>query len=285
MVIEWFPGHMAKAKRQIAEVMPKIDIVIEVLDARLPVSSSNPLLEKLRGYKPCIKVLNKSDLADPAVTKSWVAYFDQLAGVKALPIEAAKRSTVGQITDLCRRMVPNRGVPGKTLRAMVVGIPNVGKSTLINTLAGRKIARVGDKPAITTCPQQIDLRNGIHLADTPGLLWPDIHNQKSAYRLAATGAIGDAAMDYVDVALYAADYLMKHYPKPLAARYKFQDAPESASELVDRIGRRRGCLIAGGQLDQQRASELLLRELRAGLIGRVSLESPEDFPEKGEDES
>ena len=285
MVIEWFPGHMAKAKRQIAEVMPKIDIVIEVLDARLPVSSSNPLLEKLRGYKPCIKVLNKSDLADPAVTKSWVAYFDQLAGVKALPIEASKRSTVGQITDLCRRMVPNRGVPGKTLRAMVVGIPNVGKSTLINTLAGRKIARVGDKPAITTCPQQIDLRNGIHLADTPGLLWPDIHNQKSAYRLAATGAIGDAAMDFVDVALYAADYLMKHYPKPLAARYKFQDAPESASELVDRIGRRRGCLIAGGQLDQQRASELLLRELRAGLIGRVSLESPEDFPEKGEDES
>lgn len=285
MVIEWFPGHMAKAKRQIAEVMAKIDIVIEVLDARLPVSSSNPLLEKLRGQKPCIKVLNKSDLADPAVTKSWVAYFDQLAAVKALPIEASKRSTVGQITDLCRRMVPNRGVPGKTLRAMVVGIPNVGKSTLINTLAGRKIARVGDKPAITTCPQQIDLRNGIHLADTPGLLWPDIRNQKSAYRLAATGAIGDAAMDYVDVALYAAEYLMKHYPKPLAARYKFQDAPESASELVDRIGRRRGCLIAGGQLDQQRASELLLRELRAGLIGRVSLESPEDFPEKGEDES
>jgi ribosome biogenesis GTPase A len=276
---------MAKAKRQIAEVMPKVDIVIEVLDARLPVSSSNPLLEKLRGHKPCIKVLNKSDLADPAVTKSWVAYFDQLAGVKALPIEASKRSTVGQITTLCRRMVPNRGVPGKTLRAMVVGIPNVGKSTLINTLAGRKIARVGDKPAITTCPQQIDLRNGIHLADTPGLLWPDIRNQKSAYRLAVTGAIGDAAMDYVDVALYAAEYLMKHYPKPLAARYKFQDAPESASELVDRIGRSRGCLIAGGQLDQQRTSELLLRELRAGLIGRVSLESPEDFPEKGEDES
>ena len=285
MAIEWFTCHMAKAKRQIAEVMPKIDIVIEVLDARLPVSSSNPLLEKLRGHKPCIKVLNKSDLADPAVTKSWVAYFDQLAGVKALPIEASKRSTVGQITDVCRIMVPNRGVPGKTLRAMVVGIPNVGKSTLINTLAGRKIARVGDKPAITTCPQQIDLRNGIHLADTPGLLWPDIRNQKSAYRLAATGAIGDAAMDYVDVALYAAEYLMKHYPKPLAARYKFQDAPESASELVDRIGRRRGCLIAGGQLDQQRASELLLRELRAGLIGRVSLESPEDFQEKGEDDS
>jgi len=285
MAIEWFPGHMAKAKRQIAEVMPKIDVVIEVLDARLPVSSSNPLLEKLRGQKPCIKVLNKSDLADPAVTKSWVAYFNQLAGVTALPVEASKRSTVGQITGMCRKMVPNRGVPGKTLRAMVVGIPNVGKSTLINTLAGRKIARVGDKPAITTCPQQIDLRNGIHLADTPGLLWPDIRNQKSAYRLAASGAIGDAAMDYVDVALYAAEYLIKHYPAPLSARYKIQDALESSSVLVDHIGRRRGCLIAGGQVDLQRASELLLRELRAGLIGRVSMESPEDFMEKSEDDS
>jgi len=285
MAIEWFPGHMAKAKRQIAEVMPRIDIVIEVLDARLPVSSSNPLLEKLRGHKPCIKILNKNDLADPVVTKSWVTYFDQLANVKALPVEASKRSTVGQITGLCRSLVPNRGVPGKTLRAMVVGIPNVGKSTLINTLAGRKMARVGDKPAITTCPQQIDLRNGIHLSDTPGLLWPDIRNQKSAYHLAASGAIGAAAMDYVDVALYAAAYLMSHYPAPLTARYKIQDLPESASELVSEIGRRRGCLIAGGQVDQQRASELLLRELRAGLIGRVSLESPEDFMEKGEDDS
>ena len=285
MAIEWFPGHMAKAKRQIAEVMPKIDIVIEVLDARLPVSSSNPLLAKLRGHKPCIKVLNKSDLADPAVTKSWVAYFDQLVDVKALPVEASKRSAVVQITNLCRTMVPNRGVPGKTLRAMVVGIPNVGKSTLINTLAGRKIARVGDRPAITTCPQQIDLRNGIHLADTPGLLWPDIHDQQSAYRLAATGAIGDAAMDYIDIGRYAADYLMNHYPEALAARYAFLDAPECASDLIAQIGRRRGCLVTGGHVDEQRASELLLRELRAGLIGRVSLERPEDLPVKVEDDS
>jgi len=285
MTIEWFPGHMAKAKRQIAEVMPQTDIVIEVLDARLPVSSSNPLLDKLRGHKPCIKVLNKSDLADPAVTKSWVAYFDQFAGVKALPIVASRRSSVAQITDLCRRMVPNRGVPGKTLRAMVVGIPNVGKSTLINTLAGRKIARVGDKPAITTCPQRIDLRNGIHLADTPGLLWPDIRNQKSAYRLAASGAVGDAAMDYAGVALYAAEYLMTHYSAPLAARYKLRGTPEDAAALVDEIGRRRGCLVAGGQVDRQRASELLLRELRAGLIGRVSLECPEDVLEVSEDDS
>jgi len=276
MKIEWYPGHMAKAKRQIAEVLPKIDLVIEVLDARLPVSSANPMLEKLRGNKPCIKVLNKSDLADPEVTDSWVEYFDQMKGVKAIPLEAKKRSAAGQIPKLCRRLVPHRGVPGKTLRAMVVGIPNVGKSTLINTLAGKKMARVGDKPAITTCPQQIDLRNGIHLADTPGLLWPDIRNQKSAYRLAASGAIGEGGMDYEGVALFAAEYLMSRYYEPLAIRYKLAEMPESASALIDLIGRKRGCLIAGGSVDHLRASELLLRELRAGLIGRISLERPGD---------
>ena len=276
---------MAKAKRQIAEVMPKIDVVIEVLDARLPVSSANPMLEKLRGQKPCIKVLNKSDLADSKVTEAWVKHFDQIAGVKAIPIEANNRSVAAQIPKLCRIIVPHKGVPGKTLRAMVVGIPNVGKSTLINTLAGKKMARVGDKPAITTCPQQIDLRNGIHLSDTPGLLWPDIRNQKSAYRLAASGAIGDGGMDYEGVALFAAEYLMEHYPKPLAARYKFDTLPENAVLLLEQIGRKRGCLVSGGHVDQLRAAELLLRELRSGLIGQVSLERPddEDFAESGEE--
>ncbi len=276
MKIEWYPGHMAKAKRQIAEVMPKIDVVIEVLDARLPVSSANPMLEKLRGHKPCIKVLNKSDLADPKITASWVEYFDQMEGVKAIPIEAKTRSAAAQIPKLCRIIVPHRGVPGKTLRAMVVGIPNVGKSTLINTLAGKKMARVGDKPAITTCPQQIDLRNGIHLSDTPGLLWPDIRNQNSAYRLAASGAIGEGGMDYEGVALFAANYLMTEYPDPLMKRYKLTELPETASLLIEIIGRKRGCLITGGHVDQFRASELLLRELRAGLIGPVSLERPDD---------
>ena len=282
MKIEWYPGHMAKAKRQIAEVMPKIDVVIEVLDARLPLSSANPMLEKLRGGKPCIKVLNKSDLADPEVTSAWVKYFDRMAGVRAIPIEARKRSTAGQIPALCRQLAPRRGVPGRTLRAMVVGIPNVGKSTLINTLAGRKMARVGDKPAITTCPQQIDLRNGIHLADTPGLLWPDIRNQQSAYRLAASGAIGEGGMDYQSVALFAAQLLMSRYPEALADRYKLVEMPESAAALIDQVGRKRGCLVAGGHVDQLRASELLLRELRAGLIGRISLEVPgEDVAEMG----
>ncbi len=276
MTIEWYPGHMAKAKRQIAEVMPRIDLVIEVLDARLPAASANPMLTKLRGVKPCIKVLNKSDLADPAVTREWVRHFERQQGVRALPLEARQRSAAGKIPRLCRSLVPHRGIPGKTLRVMVVGIPNVGKSTLINTLAGRKMARVGDRPAITTCPQQIDLRNGIHLSDTPGLLWPDIRNQQGALRLAASGAIGEGGMDYHEVARFAAGFLMERYAGQLSLRYAFDALPGDVDTLLDEIGRRRGCLTAGGVVDVQRTSELLLRELRAGLLGRVSLETPED---------
>jgi ribosome biogenesis GTPase A len=157
---------------------------------------------------------------------------------------------------------------------MVVGIPNVGKSTLINTLAGRRIARVGDKPAITTCPQQIDLRNGILLSDTPGLLWPDMRDQTAAYRLAASGAIGDAAMDYADVALFAAAFMARRYPDLLAGRYRLEPLPESPTAIIEEIGRRRGCMASGGEIDRHRAAELFLRELRGGLLGRLSLEEP-----------
>lgn len=274
MKIEWFPGHMNKARRQIAEAIQGIDVIIEVLDARLPVSSANPLLEELRRGKPCIKVLNKNDLADPVVTKAWVRHFEKQAGVRALPLEARQRLEVGHLPKLCRRLAPHRGQPGKPLRAMVVGIPNVGKSTLINTLAGKSLARVGDRPAITTCPQQIDLHNGIRLSDTPGLLWPVMSDQDGAYRLATSGAIGEGAMDYVQVALFAADFMLRRYPELLSGRYKLADLPESPTPLLEEIGRRRGCLVSGGEVDLHRAAELFLRELRAGKIGRVSLEEP-----------
>ena len=212
-------------------------------------------------------------------------YFNQFDDVRAIPVEATKRQTVGQIPNLCRKLAPTRGVPGKTLRAMIIGIPNVGKSTLINTLAGKKIARVGDKPAITTCHQQIDLRNGIHLNDTPGLLWPDIRNQQSAYRLAVSGAIGENAMDYVTVAIYAAQFLANRYPEQLKKRYKLDSLPEEATDTVETIGRKRGCLVSGGEVDHERASELLLRELRAGHLGPLSLETPDDFQEEDSDDS
>jgi ribosome biogenesis GTPase A len=272
---------MSKARRQIAEAMPNFDVIIEVLDARLPASSANPLLEKLRGGKPCIKVLNKNDLADPEVTRAWVRYFEKEAGVRALPLEARKRIEAGRIPKLCRRLAPHRGKPGKPLRAMVIGIPNVGKSTLINTLAGKTIARVGDKPAITTCPQQIDLRNGILLSDTPGLLWPVMSDQRGAYRLATSGAIGDGAMDFADVALFAAAFMARRYPELLRSRYKLAELPQSATSLLEEIGRRRGCLAGGGEIDLHRASEAFLRELRGGMLGRVSLEEPGEAAEDG----
>jgi ribosome biogenesis GTPase A len=274
MAIEWYPGHMAKARREIAAVIQGFDVIIEVLDARLPASSANPMLQQLRQNKPCIKLLNKYDLADPDITREWVHHFERESGIRALPMEATKRIAAGQITKLCRQLAPHRGKPGKSLRAMVIGIPNVGKSTLINTLAGKRIAKVGDRPAITTGQQQINLRNGIFLSDTPGLLWPDMRNQLAAYRLATSGAIGDNAIDSADVALFAVDYMARRYPQAMRERYRFDELPPSPAEILEEIGRRRGCLVSGGEVDPHRAAELFLRELRGGLLGRISLEAP-----------
>jgi ribosome biogenesis GTPase A len=276
MAIEWYPGHMKKAKEQIAAMLPNINVVIEVLDARLPRSSANPLLAELRRHKPCIKVLNKSDLADPTVTRAWVEHFETETGVRALPLEARQRNQASQLTKLCLSLAPHRGKPGKPLRAMVIGIPNVGKSTLINTLAGRRIARIGDKPAITTSQQQIDLRNGIILSDTPGVLWPVLSDQDGAYRLAASNAIGDSAIDYADVGHFAADFLLRRYPQALIERYTLPSLPETAMAALEAIAPRRGCLAGGGEISYQRAGEVLLRDLRGGKLGRISLEAPTD---------
>ncbi|MEJ2201618.1 MAG: ribosome biogenesis GTPase YlqF [Desulfuromonadaceae bacterium] len=259
---------------EIADLIMSFHVIIEVLDARLPEASANPMLEKLRQNKPCIKVLNKNDLADPQVTKAWVKLFNSRSGIRALPLDARKRAEVGAIISQCKRLAPERGKPGYPLRAMVVGIPNVGKSTLINTLAGKRIARIGDRPAITTCTQQVDLRNGILLSDTPGLLWPNLEDQNGAYRLATSGAIGDNALDYLEVARFAAEFLLQHYPALLQQRYNLNNLPENPTALLEAIGQRRGCLVSGGEIDLQRAAETFIRELRAGKIGRVSLEEP-----------
>jgi ribosome biogenesis GTPase A len=277
MKINWYPGHMKRARRQIGEMLPKIDVVIEVLDARLPMSSANPVLRELNQQKPSIKVLNKKDLADPHVTQDWVDYFENEKRIRALPLEAKESLSAAHLPKLCRKLAPHRGKPGKPVRTMVAGIPNVGKSTLINTLAGKRVARVGNKPALTTCPQQIDLHNHILLSDTPGLLWPRLDDQKGAYRLAVIGAIGDKAVDYIDLALFAAKFMAIRYPEQIIHRYKFEAMPGTPAEIINEIGRRRGCLISGGEIDVQRTAELFLRELRAGKLGRVSFEKPEDM--------
>jgi ribosome biogenesis GTPase A len=220
-------------------------------------------------------VLNKNDLADPAVTRAWVRSFKKLAGICAIPLSAKQPREVNQLTKLCKQLAPHRCKPGKPLRAMVVGIPNVGKSTLINTLAGKCMAKVGDKPAITTCAQQIDLRNGIILSDTPGLLWPDMDDQVAAYRLATSGAIGAGALDYTSVGLFAAEFMLQRYRELLISRYSFADVPCAAIGVLEQIGRRLGCLASGGEVDLHRAAEAFLRELRAGKLGRVSFEEPE----------
>jgi len=274
MTIEWYPGHMGKAHIKISELIRMVDVVIEALDARLPASSSNHLLGELRGNKPCIKVLNKNDLADPAVTKAWVRAFEQQGGVRALPLSAKQHREVNLLPKLCLRLAPTRGKPGRPLRAMVVGIPNVGKSTLINTLAGKCLAKVGDKPAITTSAQQIDLHNGIVLSDTPGLLWPDMSDQVAAYRLATSGAIGAGALDYTNVGLFAAGFMMQRYPELLRNRYHLTDAAASATAVLEQVGRRLGCLVAGGGIDLHRPAEAFVRDLRAGKLGRVSFEEP-----------
>ena len=282
MTIRWYPGHMGKAQEKMSEAIRKIDVIIEVLDARLPFSSSNHQLDDMRRNKPCIKLLNKNDLSDPVVTKAWVHYFEKESGVHALPLSAKQHSETKQLIKLCQKLAPNRGRPGWPLRAMVFGIPNVGKSTLINTLAGKSIAKVGDKPAITTCAQQIDLHNGIILSDTPGLLWPDMSDQVVAYRLATSGAIGASALDYTCVGLFAAEFMMQRYPQMLMDRYKLLELPETPTAILEAIGRRLGCLVSGGGIDLHRAAEAFLRELRAGKIGRVSLEAPGDIVDSAE---
>lgn len=275
MAIQWYPGHMHKARKEIEEVMPQIDLVIEVLDARIPYSSENPMVAKLRQDKPCIKLLNKSDLADPETTNRWIEYLEQEQGVRAQAITTLQPAMVRKIPELCRKLVPVSEGALKDIRTMIMGIPNVGKSTIINTLAGRVIAKTGNEPAVTKAQQRINLKNGIVLSDTPGILWPKVDNEASGYRLAVTGAIKDTAMEYEDVALFAAAYFLHAYPEAMMERYKLTSLPATDIELLEEIGRRRGALRSGGHIDLHKASELLLHEFRSGKIGQLSLETPE----------
>ncbi|MEW7864031.1 ribosome biogenesis GTPase YlqF [Aeromonas diversa] len=275
MSINWFPGHMHKARKEIAEVMPQVDVIIEMIDARIPFSSENPMVPELRGDKPVIKVLNKADLADPAITALWVAHMEKETGIRALPLTQQKPEEIKSLLALCHEMVPDRDKELRGVRAMIMGIPNVGKSTLINTLAGRIIAKTGNEAGVTKSQQRIKLDGNIILTDTPGFLWPKLSPASCGYRLAVTGAIKDTVIDYADIALFAAEYLLKAYPQRLMERYQLTELPGSDIELMDAIAERRGCMRKGGVSDLHKVSEILIHELRMGQLGHVTLETPE----------
>ena len=277
MAIQWFPGHMTSARKNAAETMASIDVVIEVVDARLPEASTNPMVHELRLHRQrsCLKVLNKSDLADPEATKAWIAFYNRQPGVKAVAISSKKAGEVARLPSLCQSLAPHRNDNVKPLRMMIMGIPNVGKSTLMNALVKRKIAKVGDEPAVTKSQQvhQISVRQTI--IDTPGLMWPKIEHDSDGFMLAASHAIGRNAIIDEEVAVFLAGILLQRYPALLAARYGFAVDTTDAVGVVEGIARRRALIMRGGELDFEKASMVLLQDYRDGKLGRISLETPE----------
>ncbi|MDG4655915.1 ribosome biogenesis GTPase YlqF [Ectobacillus antri] len=281
MTIQWFPGHMAKARRQITEKLKFIDVVIELVDARLPASSRNPMIDEIVSHKPRLLVLNKADMADETMTRKWLQYFEG-KGFKAISINAQAGQGMKEIAAASKDLVKEKfdkliakGVKPRAVRALIVGIPNVGKSTLINKLAKKNIAKTGDRPGVTTAQQWIKVGKELELLDTPGVLWPKFEDQLVGQRLAATGAIKDSILNLQDVAVYALRFLAEHYPKQLQERFGLEFISEDIVELFDEIGKRRGCLMGGGMIDYDKTAELVLRELRAGKIGRFTFEDPE----------
>lgn len=284
MAVNWYPGHMHKARKEIKKAMPQVDLVIEVMDARIPYSSENPAVAELRGDKPCIKILNKADLADPQATAVWMEFFEREKGVKAIAMSASQKGQAKKLLPLCKKLGPQRNLSISPIRVMIMGIPNVGKSTLINALAGKQIAKVGNEPAVTKTQQRITLGDGIVLSDTPGFLWPRFGDENSGYRLAVTGAIKNTAIEFEDIALYAAEFLLQAYPDRLVERYKLKSLPKDDMALLEEIGRKRGGLRPGGAIDLHKASEVLLNDIRSGALGRMTMETPEMIPAADEEE-
>ena len=273
MSIQWYPGHMHKATKEIARSLSSIDVIIEILDARAPHSSSNPVIDRIVKEKPVIKLLNKSDLSDPYHTQKWQQYFNKSEYQNSIAINAMTSESKNEIVNLISQLSERK--EGKNTLTMVVGIPNVGKSSVINMLAGKKIAKTGNEPAITKGQQKINLRNGIMLIDTPGILWPKIEDPESGLKLAALGSIRNTAVGYDEIAIYIIKFLMQKYPDYLKARYKIDLLSQDEHEIIELLAKKRGCLSKGGKIDLTKISEIIVDELRTGIFGQISFESTE----------
>ena len=284
MQVQWFPGHMAKTKRMIQEQLKLVDVVIELVDARMPISSRNPLLDQLVGdKKPRIIILNKEDLADPQRTAYWINQFNQQSGYRAFAFNATigKKQLISRLKEALleltkekRERMAQKGVRKQTIRCMIVGIPNVGKSTFINILVGKKAAQTGDKPGVTRGTQWIRLDEDLELLDTPGILWPKFEDEEVGLRLAVTGAINDDVFDHDEAALKLLIFLQKRYPRQLQERFKLteEDLAQEPLYILEQIGRNRGCLLKGGRIDYGKVSKGILIDFRQAKIGRITLE-------------
>lgn len=285
--IQWFPGHMAKTKRILSENLKLVDIVIEILDARIPISSKNPDIDKLVLNKPKIVVLNKSDLADMTVSKKWEKYFKE-KGQKVIFVDSLKgigiRELNKAITELMKEKNERNKQKGRisyVVKSMVVGVPNVGKSAFINKIAGKKIAQTGDRPGVTRSKQWVKLNDKIDLLDTPGILWPKFEDMNVGLNLAFTGAIKDEVYDIIEVSCILLEKLNKLYPDLIEKRYKVTDIKDKKGyEILEEIAKKRGCIISGGEIDYTRISAIVLDEFRAGKIGKISLETPDMYVEE-----
>jgi ribosome biogenesis GTPase A len=299
MAISWYPGHMHKANKEMAAIIKNIDVVIEVLDARMPSASSNPMLQKLRQDKPCLRVLNKADLANPHITKQWLAYYNEQPLSFATSRSKSDRLNAEDVVSLCKKLLKKVHTAPKpepvksdnpdleTLKAwkrenkkqqiLIVGIPNVGKSSIMNQLLGKKIAKTGNEPAITKGQQRVRLNNNWFLVDTPGVLWPRLEDQQAAYRLALAGAIRSTAIEFVDVALFALELLINEFPESLKSRYKLEQLPDSGDELLRELALKFGCLKKDKEIDWNKVAELVVNDYRSGRFGNLSLEKPADL--------
>jgi ribosome biogenesis GTPase A len=278
MAIQWFPGHMHLTRKAIGERIKDIDVVIEMLDARLPGSSANPMLAELIEGKPALKILSKQDLADPVQTAAWLAHYNALPSVSAMGLDTSVVFPAKALIDASRQLAPNRGGMVKPMRVLICGIPNVGKSTLINTLKGKRAAKTGDEAGVTKLEQRITLADDFYLYDTPGVLWPRIIVEQSGFNLAASGAIGVNAFDEEVVALELLNYLIPNYPQAITERYKVQDVASHTDEtLLEAIARQRGAIQSGGRVNTTKAAEIVIHDFRSAALGRLTLETPAEF--------